>query len=47
MAECREKAQTRLSEGQPSNWIAAGAILAVWLFLAALTIISLFKLFQS
>jgi uncharacterized membrane protein YkvA (DUF1232 family) len=47
MAECRQKAHTRLSEGQPANWIAAGVIIAVWLFLAALAIIGLFNIFQS
>jgi uncharacterized membrane protein YkvA (DUF1232 family) len=47
MAECHQKAQTRLGEGQPTNWIAAGVIVAVWLLLAALTIIALFNIFQS
>lgn len=47
MAECRQKAQTRLSEGGPTNWIAAGVIVAVWLLLAALTIMGLFHIFQG
>lgn len=47
MVECRQKAQTKLSKGQPTHWIAAGVIVTVWLFLAALTIIGLFNIFQS
>jgi hypothetical protein len=35
LAECREKAQAAMSQGKPTNWIAAGVIIAIWLFLAA------------
>jgi uncharacterized membrane protein YkvA (DUF1232 family) len=38
LAECREKAQTRLAEGKPTNWAAAGVIIAIWLLLAALAV---------
>jgi len=33
--ECREKAGERLSEDKPQNWIAAGVIILIWLFLLA------------
>jgi uncharacterized membrane protein YkvA (DUF1232 family) len=36
MAECREKAQASIALGQPANWGAAAAIIAIWLLLAAL-----------
>jgi uncharacterized membrane protein YkvA (DUF1232 family) len=38
LAECRERAQGRLGEGKPTNWVAAGVIVAVWFLLAALAI---------
>jgi len=47
MAECRKEAQTRLSQGQPTNWIAAGVIIAIWLILAVLAIIGAVKLMHS
>ncbi len=38
MAECRQKAQTVIDQGNPTNWAAAAAIVAIWLFLAALAV---------
>ena len=39
MAECREKAQAVMSQGKPTNWMAAAVIVAIWLLLAALAVI--------
>lgn len=47
MAESRVQAQVALSQGKPSNWIAAGIIVVIWLVLAALTIWGGFKYFNS
>ena len=38
LAECRERAQATMSQGKPTNWTAAGVIIVIWLFLAALAI---------
>lgn len=38
MVECREKAQLVISQGKPTNWVAAGIIIAIWILLAALAI---------
>lgn len=39
MAECRQRAAEALREGRPTNWLAAGAIVAVWIVFAALLIV--------
>jgi uncharacterized membrane protein YkvA (DUF1232 family) len=39
LAECREKAQAAMGQGKPTNWAAAGVIIAIWLLLAVLAII--------
>ena len=39
LAECREKAQAAMSQGKPTNWTAAGVIMAIWLLLAVLAIV--------
>ena len=39
LVECREKSQMTMSQNKPTNWIAAGVIIAIWLLLAALSII--------
>ena len=36
MAECRQRAAETLREGRPTNWFAAGVIIAIWIVLAAL-----------
>jgi uncharacterized membrane protein YkvA (DUF1232 family) len=38
LAECRVEARSRLAEGKPTNWVAAGVVIAIWLLLAALAI---------
>jgi uncharacterized membrane protein YkvA (DUF1232 family) len=39
LAECQEKAQAAMSQGKPTNWTAAGVIIAIWLLLAVLAIL--------
>lgn len=39
LAECREKAETAMPQGKPTNWIAAGVIVCIWLLLGGLTVI--------
>ena len=36
MAECRQRAREAARAGRPTNWLAAGLIVLVWLALAAL-----------
>ncbi len=38
MAECRERANDALREGRPTNWVAAGIIIGIWLLLAAFSV---------
>ena len=38
MAECRQRAAETLREGRPTNWLAAGVIIAIWVVLAALAV---------
>jgi uncharacterized membrane protein YkvA (DUF1232 family) len=37
--ECWERAQATMSQGKPTNWVAAGVVIAIWLLLAALAIL--------
>jgi uncharacterized membrane protein YkvA (DUF1232 family) len=45
MAESRVKAQQALSSDRPRNWIVGGVIVAIWIVLAALTIVMAVRLF--
>ena len=47
MAECREKAQTIMAQGKPTNWVAASVIVAVWLLLAALSVVFVIRILRS
>ncbi len=38
LAECRQQAREALERGKPTNWVAAGVIVAIWLLLAVLAI---------
>jgi uncharacterized membrane protein YkvA (DUF1232 family) len=35
MADCRARADETLAESKPTNWVAAGLIIALWITLAA------------
>lgn len=43
LAECRQQARTAMAEGKPTNWLAAGVIIALWLLLAAWVIVWLIQ----
>ena len=38
LAECRIKAQESINRGKPTNWVAAGVIVVIWVLLAILGI---------
>lgn len=46
MAECRDKAHAAMQQGRPTNWIAAGVIIAVWLLLAALSVVLIMRIMR-
>ena len=39
MADCRAKAQEDVHGGRPTNWMATGIVIAIWLLLAALVLL--------
>ena len=39
MAECRQRAEAAMSEGKPTNWKAAAAIVTLWVMMALLVIV--------
>lgn len=39
LTECREKAEAAMSQGKPTNWIAAAVVVAIWLLLGILAVI--------
>lgn len=41
MAECRARANEAVRQEKPTNWVAAGVIIAVWLLLAGLGIVAI------
>jgi len=44
MTECRERAKDALSEGRPTNWVAAGVVIGIWLLLAAFSVFLVLRL---
>jgi uncharacterized membrane protein YkvA (DUF1232 family) len=47
MAECRQAAQEAVGQDRPASWPAAVVIVAIWLIVAALAAVVLFRLFQG
>lgn len=39
LTECREKAQSAMSQGRPTNWVAATVIIVIWVLFALLAIL--------
>jgi uncharacterized membrane protein YkvA (DUF1232 family) len=46
MAECRVKAAEAMKDGKPVNRAAAAVIVGIWLLLAALAIVLVFRFFE-
>jgi uncharacterized membrane protein YkvA (DUF1232 family) len=36
LADCRARAEERMRQGRPTNWIAAGIIIGIWFLLAGM-----------
>jgi uncharacterized membrane protein YkvA (DUF1232 family) len=47
LAECREKAQAAMSDGKPTNWVAAAVIVAIWLLLGTLAVVFIMRTLKS
>ena len=47
LAECRERAKHEMQKGKPTNWVAAGLIIGIWILLAVLVGVFLLRLFGS
>ncbi len=46
LVECRAKAQAMMGKGKPTNWVAAGVIIAIWLLLAAWAVLLTVRFFK-
>ncbi len=44
MSECRERAKELSREGRPTNWVAAGVIIGIWLLLAAFSVLLVLRI---
>jgi len=44
MADCRERAKEVSREGRPTNWVAAGVIIGIWLLLAAFSVLLVLRI---
>lgn len=47
LAECRIEAQQVIAQGKPVNRVAAAIIIVIWIFLGALSILLIWRLFQG
>jgi uncharacterized membrane protein YkvA (DUF1232 family) len=45
--ECRERANREMRKGKPTNWVAAGLIIGIWILLAVLVGVFLVRLFGA
>jgi uncharacterized membrane protein YkvA (DUF1232 family) len=47
LSESRDKAQALLSQHKPTNWVAAGVIVLIWLLLAAASVLLVQRVLQG
>jgi uncharacterized membrane protein YkvA (DUF1232 family) len=47
MADCRSKADVAIEQGKSGSWVAAVAIIAIWLLMAALVILAALRALRS
>ena len=38
ITECRKKARAEVQKGKPTNWVAAGVIISIWILLAVVAV---------
>lgn len=46
LSECRERAEIEQSSSKPTNWVAAGVVVAIWFLLGILVVLWLGKIFR-
>jgi uncharacterized membrane protein YkvA (DUF1232 family) len=46
LVECRQKAEVAMGEGKPTNWIAAGVIVAIWLLVGILAVLGVGRILK-
>lgn len=47
LAECREKAESDINQEKPTNWVAAGIIVAVWVLLGILAVVCMGRILKG
>lgn len=47
MAECQEEARKAMEEGKPTDWVAAGVIVAIWLVLGAVGVVLAIRILRG
>ena len=47
MGECQEEARKAMEEGKPTNWVAAGVIVAIWLVLGAVGVVLAIRILRG
>lgn len=47
LEDCRQQAQTSLSQSRPKSWIAAVVVVAIWLLLGVFTFVWLGRMFKQ
>ena len=43
MTECREKALAQIQKGKPTNWLAAGVFISIWILLAVVAVVFIMR----
>ena len=47
MTECQEEARKSMEEGKPTNWVAAGMVVAIWLVLGAMGVVLAIRILRG
>jgi uncharacterized membrane protein YkvA (DUF1232 family) len=47
LVECRQKAEKVMGDGKPTNWIAAGVIVVIWLLVGILAVLGVGRILKG
>jgi uncharacterized membrane protein YkvA (DUF1232 family) len=47
MTECQEEARKSIEEGKPTDWVAAGVVVAIWLVLGAMGVVLAIRILRG